>query len=230
MYFCHSEDVWRQFPQLIPGVMIVDGVDQSADPNPFINPLLDQARSRISGRTESEMPEISAWRKAFSQMGFKPTKYRSAAEALLRRFKKEDDIPRLHPLVDVCNAVSLAFALPVAVIDLDQVDRFIQVRPAKGDESYLAFSGEIEAPEPGEIIFADASNNVHARRWTFRQSRRSVISPKTERVLIVSEALHETGPEDIPGLMGQLENALSTLWKAPSVSGILTAASPRLDF
>jgi DNA/RNA-binding domain of Phe-tRNA-synthetase-like protein len=54
----------------------------------------------------------------------------------------------LHPLVDLCNAVSLAFALPVAVIDLDQVEGFIQVRYAAGDEVSQAFSGELEHPEP----------------------------------------------------------------------------------
>lgn len=56
------------------------------------------------------MPEIAAWRQAYSQMGLKPTKYRSAGEALLRRFKREDDLPRLHPLVDLCNALAQAIS------------------------------------------------------------------------------------------------------------------------
>ena len=67
---------------------------------------------------ESELAEISAWRRAYAQMGLKPTQYRSAAEALLRRFRRGEELPRLHPLVDLCNAISLAFALPVAVFDL----------------------------------------------------------------------------------------------------------------
>lgn len=58
-------------------------------------------------------------------MGLKPTRYRSAAEALLRRFKREDKLPHVHPLVDLCNAVLLAFALPIAVFDLERVDSFI---------------------------------------------------------------------------------------------------------
>ena len=31
-----------------------------------------------------------------------------------RTSRKSDDMPRVHPLVDLCNAVSLAFAVPVA--------------------------------------------------------------------------------------------------------------------
>jgi DNA/RNA-binding domain of Phe-tRNA-synthetase-like protein len=38
----------------------------------------------------------------------KPTQYRCASEALLRRFRKEGALPRIHPLRDLCNAVSLA--------------------------------------------------------------------------------------------------------------------------
>jgi DNA/RNA-binding domain of Phe-tRNA-synthetase-like protein len=48
-------------------------------------------------------------------MGLKPTQYRCAAESLLRRYRKERFLPRIHPLVDLCNAISLAFAIPVAV-------------------------------------------------------------------------------------------------------------------
>ena len=54
-------------------------------------------------------------------MGLKPTQYRCAAESLLRRFRKEGSLPRLHPLVDLCNAVSLAFAVPVAVLDAGRI-------------------------------------------------------------------------------------------------------------
>lgn len=66
---------------------------------------------------ESEFGQIQAWRRAFSQMGLKPTQYRCAAEALLRRLRKEHSLPRLHPLVDLCNAASAAYAIPVAVFD-----------------------------------------------------------------------------------------------------------------
>ena len=179
MHFCHSSQVWEQFPQLVPGILVIDGVHPEVDVEDHLQPWYQKARERLSGQTESQLDEISAWRRVYSQMGLKPTQYRSAAEALLRRFRREENLPRLHPLVDLCNAVSLAFALPVAVFDLDQVDSYLEVRHAKGIEEYLAFDGSIEIPPVDEIIFADASDQVHARRWTFRQSRRSVIRPKT---------------------------------------------------
>src|SRR5438132_10564816 len=104
-------------------------------------------------------------------MGLKPTQYRCAAESLLRRLRKEGSLPRIHPLIDFCNAVSLAFATPVAVFDIAEIAGGIEVRHAAGDETYLAFSGETEHPAAGEVIFADDAGQAHARRWTNRQSR-----------------------------------------------------------
>src|SRR5207237_5536508 len=57
------------------------------------------ARERLSAAgTESELPEIQAWRRTFSALGLKPTQYRCASESLLRRFRKEGSLPAIHPL------------------------------------------------------------------------------------------------------------------------------------
>src|SRR6185436_5924169 len=168
MYFSHSPAIWSEFPALVPGLLLVEGIHAQADTGARLEPFLARARARLAHGPESELPEVLAWRRAYAQMGLKPTQYRSAAEALLRRFRREDALPRLHPLVDLCNAASLAYALPVAVFDLESVEECLEVRHADGAEHYLAFSGEVETPEPGEVIFADAARQVHARRWTFR--------------------------------------------------------------
>ena len=230
MYFRHTADIWQDFPQLVPGLLVVEDIQPGVDVEVRLQPWFERARQRLGQGPESQLPEIGAWRRAYSQMGLKPTKYRSAAEALLRRFKREGDLPRLHPLVDLCNALSLAFALPVAVFDLAQVEGFLEVRRAGGNEKYLAFSGAVETPPPDEVIFADEANHVHARRWTFRQSRQSTISAATSRVLIVSEGLHETAAEDVPTLIEALAAEITPLWSAPRQQAILTAGSPRLDF
>jgi DNA/RNA-binding domain of Phe-tRNA-synthetase-like protein len=230
MHFCHSPQIWQEFPQLAAGIMIVEGIHPQVNVENRLQHWYQRGRARLAGQMESDLPQVSAWRRAYAQMGFKPTQYRSAAEALLRRFRQEDDLPRLHPLVDLCNAVSLAFALPVAVFDLAHVDGFLEVRHAAGDEQYLAFSGDIETPPAGEVIFADAAQHVHARRWTFRQSRRSVISPNTARALIVSEGLHDTAAADINALIDALAGEISTVWPPPLKRTMLTAASPRLDY
>jgi DNA/RNA-binding domain of Phe-tRNA-synthetase-like protein len=229
MFFRHSSAVWRQFPQLVPGVLVVEDVHPRADVRELIEPLYARARERLARGPESELDEIQAWRRAFAQMGLKPTQYRCAAEALLRRFRREGELPSLHPLVDLCNALSLAFALPVAVLDLAGVDSYIEVRHAEGREEHWGFGGEVEHPEPGEVIFADAAGHAHARRWTFRQSRRSIVGPETRRVLIVAEGLHATAGADVAALLQTLTEGVAPRWGAPRPSSVLTAAAPQLE-
>ena len=88
-------------------------------------------------------------------MGLKPTQYRCAAESLLRRLRTQGSLPRLHPLVDLCNAISVAYAIPVAVFDVSKLTGDLEVRYAAGNEAYLTFAGEVEHPAPHEVIFAD---------------------------------------------------------------------------
>ena len=230
MYFLHVPEIWQRFPQLVPGLLVVKGINPDGEIESQIREWYGRAGKRLADQTEAQMPEVAAWRRVYSQMGLKPTKYRSASEALLRRFKREGDLPRLHPLVDLCNAISLAYALPVAVFDLERVEQFIEVRPASGVEQYLSFQEEIEHPEAGEIIFADAAGHAHARRWTFRQSRRSVVESGTKKVIIVSEGVHEAAGKDVPSLMDELSQAIGKLWGNPEEQAILTSANPRLDF
>ena len=76
------------------------------------------------------------------------------------------------------------------------------------DETYATFAGDTETPEAAEVIFADDAGHAHARRWTNRQSGRSGVRPETHVVLIVSEAMHDTGQHDVNALREELREAL----------------------
>jgi DNA/RNA-binding domain of Phe-tRNA-synthetase-like protein len=225
MHFQHSAQLWRDFPALVPGVLYAEGITASAEVE--TGEYEKTARERLAAKTEGELPEIQAWRRAFAAMGLKPTQYRCAAESLLRRFRKEGALPRLHPLVDLCNAVSLAFAIPVAVLDAAEIAWPLEVRYANGDEDYLTFGGEVEHPSAGEVIFADQAGQAHARRWTNRQSGRSAVRETTGTVLIVAEALHNGAQNDVPELIAALAAEIGDAWPAARPrTAILTATAP----
>ena len=230
MHFQHSGGIWREFPALVPGVLYAEGIDREVDVGARADRFAAVAKARLADGPEGELPEVQAWRRAFTKMGLKPTQYRCASESLLRRFRKEGSLPRLHPLVDLCNAVSLAFAIPVAVFDAAQVAWPLEVRYASGDEDYLTFGGETEHPAPGEVIFADQAGRAHARRWTNRQSGRSAVRDSTAAVLIVAEALHEEAASDVRELTAVLAAELGAVWPDRPVSAVLTPASPRFTF
>ena len=230
MYFQHSRDIWRDFPALVPGILYVEGITPDVPAGSRADGHAAVAKSRLAESAESELPEIQAWRRAFTRMGFKPTQYRCASEALLRRFRKEGSLPLLHPLVDLCNAVSLAFAIPVAVLDVSMITGGIEVRYATGDEEYLTFGGELERPGNGEVVFADEAGRAHARRWTNRQSGLSAVRDSTTAALVVVEALHDSAAQDITRLTANIAADIEALWSVTPSAAVLSASAPRFTF
>jgi len=230
MYFQHSGDIWSDFPALVPGVLFANGITNDVPVGERVETFNASATSRLVNASEGELPEIQAWRRTFSKMGLKPTQYRCASESLLRRFRKEGSLPQIHPLIDLCNAVSLAFAIPIAVFDVSNIEESLHVRYATGDETYLAFSGEEEHPDPREVIFADNAGQAHARRWTNRQSAASAIRDTTTTILIVAEALHESASTDVPTLLTTIADEISATWSVTPTTAILTQSSPRFEF
>lgn len=230
MYFQHSAAMWAAHPYLRAGAAFADGVSVDADVDARIDEYASTARSRLDGGTESELPEIQAWRRTYAAMGFKPTQYRCAAEALLRRFRKDGELPRLHPVVDLCNAISLAYAVPIAVFDISRVEAGLEVRHADGDEDYLTFGGQTERPAVGEVVFADAAHRAHARRWTNRQSGLSAVRVSTTGVLVVAEAVHDGAGAHIEELVGVLTAELARAWPVVPTYALLSEGSPRFDY
>jgi DNA/RNA-binding domain of Phe-tRNA-synthetase-like protein len=231
MDFSHHTDIRSRFPELAASTLFVRGIHPDANVDAALERFHAVARDRLAAvGSESELAEINAWRRVFSRMGLKPTQYRCASESLLRRFRKEGELPRIHPLIDLCNAASIAFAIPVAAIDVDRVAWPLQVRPAQGTEHYSGLGGEEESPDPGEVSFVDAQGQAHARRWTHRQSGNSAVRAGTAAVLIVMEAVHPTAREDADRLAQALSRAIEDAWNVRPQIGALTETQPVFSF
>jgi DNA/RNA-binding domain of Phe-tRNA-synthetase-like protein len=225
MYFIHTPAIWKEHPTLVAAMLHARGITPDADVRDSVAAFEAIARSRLADTAEGDLPEVQAWRRAFSRMGLKPTQYRCASESLLRRFRKEGSLPSIHPLIDLCNAVSLAFAIPIGVLDTSRIAGGITVCHARGDEVYDAFSGETEHPDAGETIFVDEARRAHARRWTHRQSAYSAVRRETADVLIVAEAMHESARADLARLSQALGGVLDV-----AAATVLSADTPRFEF
>lgn len=231
MHFEHHPALRNQYPELVAGVLYARGLHRDVAAEAVIARHEAVARARLDAAgSESELPEVQAWRRTFARMGLKPTQYRCASESLLRRFRKEGALPRIHPLIDLGNAVSLAFGIPVAVLDVARIRDWLQVRQADGSERYLSFGGDVEHPDPGEVTFVDAEGNAHARRWTHRQSGLSAVRDETAQVLVIAEAMHAGAAQDIPRLVAAMEQGLREVWGVTAQSQVLSAVEPRFGF
>ena len=215
MRFSYSKHMQETCPDRKTAVVHVDHVRADVEASTVVAELTKRAQTRLTAETEGSMVEIRSWRAAYSIMGLKPTQYRCASEALLRRLRKAGELPSLHPLVDICNAMSIAYAIPVAVFDLDRIVGDLCVREANGNETFAAFSGKTETPDKDEVIFADDGGFAHARRWANRQSRLSAVSPTTKKALIVSEALHPNCETDLRSFAREIQGLLKRMSFSP---------------
>ena len=211
--FGYSDQLVERFPTIVGGALHAQGVINGSASAELAQTFRDEQQrtlERIGGRPLAEIPSIAAWRRAFSAFGVEPTRYRSAAEALLRRLTKQGEIPSLNALVDLGNLVSVRYGLPVAVFDQRSVTGSTTVRFADGDESFtdLGGDGSVSRPEPGEVIFVDDVGLVSARRWCWRQSAESAARAETTEILVTVEGHHEGAAEDVADAVEDLRRLL----------------------
>lgn len=229
--FAYDDRVIERFPTIRAGVGHAHRVDNQT-PRPALDAeyAAEQrtALSRLDDTHLSELVTIAAWRRVFSGFGVKPTKYRNAAESLLRRLTKKGDIPSINPLVDIANLVSIRYALPVACFDLDGIQGAVTVTLASGEETFTDLGSDSPmSPEPGEVVFVDEAGVVSARRWCWRQSAQSATTPATREVLVTVEGHHDDADADVKGAIADFGELLSRSGVgALASSGILSPTAP----
>ncbi len=210
--FRYDAAVLDRFPTIRGGAFVATGLANRPAPPGLTAAYAAQQRAvreRLAGTPLSEVPSLAAWRTVFRGFGVDPTKYRSAAESLLRRLTKKGDVPSINALVDLANLVSIRHALPVAVFDRAGVAGGLTVRFATGDEPFADLgSDDMGHPDPGEVVFVDEAGVVAARRWCWRQSRQSAAGPATTDVLITVEGHHDEADADVMQAVADLRELL----------------------
>jgi DNA/RNA-binding domain of Phe-tRNA-synthetase-like protein len=226
--FRYSDEVLVTFPTTRGGVIHTVGLNNAGSSSSLTEAFRAeqaQVRESLVDVALSDLPSISAWRSTFSRFGVKPTQYRSAAEALLRRLTKQGDIPSINPLVDLANLVSIRWRLPVAVFDQATATGTTSVRFADGSEQFTDLGSDAPTrPEPGEVIFVDEAGLVSARRWCWRQSDQSAARTSTIEALITVEGHHEAADADVSAATQDLLVLLAEYQpKAVVTSGLLSS-------
>lgn len=160
---------------------------------------------------------LEAWRAAYRAFGAKPQRTPCSAEALLKRALREGVLPSVNAVVDLYNAVSLRFAIPIGGENAEVYAGAPRLVRAQGDEPFETMqAGEpsSEMPEHGEVIWRD-DIGVTCRRWNWRQGTRTRIEPSSKHMWFILEALHpmpdaaliEAGAEFRRGLKSLSQNS-----------------------
>lgn len=231
--FQYDSEIIRRYPSIVGGVIYARNMTNGPTPPRLQADFQVEQRAtiqRIGDTPLSQIPSLAAWRGAFREFGVEPTQYRSAAESLLRRLTKKGDIPSINALVDLCNLVSIRYALPAAIFDTRAINGTLTVHFANGSERYTTLGqSEVDHPEVGEVVFSDDTGLVMARRWCWRQSEQSAAQPDTTNAIITIEAHHANAHHNIEAALQDLLTLLREYAGGTFVAGVLDARNPAFN-
>ena len=159
------------------GILWLDGATV-VEREPRLNAPLAAAEAAV--RT-SPPAEVTAVRTMYKRVGLDPTKTRPSSEALLRRVRKGDTLPRINSMVDVCNWCSLEFQLPYGLYDAAMIDGDVELRMGRSGESYPGIRKD-DVHVDGRITLADRTGPFGNPT---SDSARTMVTTATTRALLV---------------------------------------------
>ena len=166
-----------------PGVLWLDGATVVLREARMDGPL---AAAESAVRTNPPA-EITSVRTMYKRVGLDPTKTRPSSEALLRRVRKGDSLPRINSMVDVCNWCSLEFQLPYGLYDAAHIDDDVELRIGRPGESYPGIRKD-DVHVEGRIALADG---VGPFGNPTSDSARTMVTTATTRAMLVVFAPRE---------------------------------------
>lgn len=191
--FVIKDDFWQLFPNAKIGIVVCRNVDNHYKENEaayqdLLTKSCAEAEKYFTEEEFSSNPVIKIWREAFTK--FKTKKgARSSIEALLKRVYKGNPVGTINPLVDIYNAISLKYALPVGGEDIDKFVGDIVLTKADGNENFVVLgSEENEPPYPGEIVYKDDEGAI-CRCFNWRESVRTMLTENTSKAFMCIELL-----------------------------------------
>ncbi len=225
MKFIIQKEIFDKLDNLVVGVVVAKGIDNSKE-YPEIDKLLDDsiklAESRFLDKKVKEEETIIPYREAFEKLGINPNKYQCSVEAMFNRISKGKGLPHINPLVNLNNAISLKYTLPMGTHNLGLSSDDIELRFAKeGDKFITMGSDEEDNPEVGEVVYA-VGNNVRTRRWAWRQSNEGKIDDKTNFVFFPIDGFIGVNEEEVEKAKKELEEILHKEFNCETISGTVS--------
>ena len=202
------------------------GADQDRTPLDEISSFVDGVVAGVRQRAVRDLitsdPVYAGFRELHKSFELPTRKLFSASETLIRYVEKRGDIPRIGPLVDVYNAVSLETKLSLGAHDLIAVTGGISVRLTTGAERYHPVgAAEPEPVRPGEYGYIDgdgAGSPEVICRLEVRQSEKTKVTPATRDVFLIVQGNAATPPDYVQAGHDRLTSLLQRFFGGEVVS------------
>ena len=162
-----------------PGWFVAEPVRVVARDEAMDEPL---RKSAAAMRAAAESAEIMASvRSMYKRVGIDPTKTRPSSEALLRRVRRGDELPRINSLVDIINWCSVETQLPYGLYDIGKIQGDVTLRLGRAGEEYAGIRKDA-VHVAGRLTLADDAGPFGNPT---SDSARTMVTTDTTRALVV---------------------------------------------
>lgn len=233
MKFTVAKELFERLPEACFGVVAVRGLDNSVS-KPAVEAMLSHAIAEAEDYFENvkikESPDIAPYREAFRALDINPNKFMCSIEALLSRVAKKKGLPSINPVVDLGNAVSVKYRIPLGAHDLGSMAGDIEIRPSLPDDTFVPFgSTEAETPDKGEMVYV-SGGEVRTRRWTWRQSEKGKITSATSSVFFPLDGFGDVNKTQVLAARDELAALLHEHFGCTAIVGFVDANTPEFSF
>lgn len=233
MFFSVQSELFHLMPELTIGVVVASGLDNTR-PSTEIETLLastiEDLKRNFGSEKAQDHPRIKPWRAAFSKLGISGSKFPSSIESMTRRILKGDPFPRINPLVDLYNSISLKHLVPMGGHDLRTIRGNISLGLAEGWEPFIPMGGgEREIVLKGEPVYRD-DEEVLTRKWVWRQCEKDKATEGTKSIFIPIDVLGEVGRSKAFEVIQELTELLPRYLGGQILSAVLTGESSKIEF
>ena len=203
-----------------PGVITWTGAAVQAR-EPKLDALLAEAESSVR---VSPPAESAAVRAMYRKVGIDPTKTRPSSEALLRRVRKGDALPRINSAVDIVNWCSLEFQLPYGLYDAAKIVGAVTMRRGLDGEKYAGIRKD-DVNVGGRITVADA---IGPFGNPTSDSARTMVTPETTELLVVIYAPREVPRAHVERAMSATADRFALITGGSAVSSLVLEDQDRI--
>lgn len=202
--FVAEDSFWQLFPGASFGIVVAQGMKSPDEITPEAAEEIRtlparanaQAERHLDSSTLSENAPVRVWRQAYQQFKTKRGA-RCSIENLLKRVLKGNPVGPISPSVDIYNAVSLTFALPLGGEDINAFEGDLRLTITEGGDAFTPL-GEHAANDPtlpGELAYLDDAGAV-CRCWNWRDGVRTALTDATRNAFLIVECVDPDRIED----------------------------------
>lgn len=224
--FCVDKKVFDVLPTYCLGIVVARGIDNHSF-NEYIEGLLDKEIQSFYENTADkdirELRNVKAYRDAFKKLGMNPNRFMCSIEALGKRVKKAPNLPHINSIVDIGNAFSLRYQLPMGAHDVDKWDGNLTIRFTEEGDHFQPMGADESEPMPeGELVYV-SGHTVKTRRWIWRQSDDGKITEDTAYAFFPIDGFSDVNLDQVLEARDNLADILKKEFSCEPVVGFVDA-------